>query len=91
MEKILQYLVRNAYIIVALDGTPLIESGQKAFRLLKENLIDVIALNNVGDFVLFLGRVFVALIAGFVSYEIVSVSLIFIPFHSLHLFLQFSF
>lgn len=91
MEKILQYLVRNAYIIVALDGTPLIESGQKAFRLLKENLIDVIALNNVGDFVLFLGRVFVALIAGFVSYEIVAVSLIFTPFHSLHLILQFLF
>lgn len=76
LERFLQYLVRNAYIIVALDGTPLIESGKKAFRLLKENLIDVLALNNVGDFVLFLGRVFVTLIAGFVSYELASVSLL---------------
>lgn len=74
LEALLQYLVRNAYIVVALDGTPLIESGKKAFRLLKENLIDVIALNNVGDFVLFLGRIFVTLIAGFISYEVASVS-----------------
>ncbi|KAJ6641931.1 Choline transporter-like protein 1 [Pseudolycoriella hygida] len=83
LEQLLRYLVRNAYIIVALDGTPLIESGKKAFRLLKENLVDVIALNNVGDFVLFLGRVFVTLIAGFVSYEVASrnehISLKFIP------------
>lgn len=76
LERVLKYLVRNAYIIVALDGTPLIESGKKAFHLLKDNLIDVIALNNVGDFVLFLGRVFVTLIAAFVSYEFVDVSLI---------------
>lgn len=74
LERFLQYLVRNAYIIVALDGTPLIESGKKAFRLLTENLVDVLALNNVGDFVLFLGRVFVTLIVGFVSYELASVS-----------------
>lgn len=72
LERLLQYLVRNAYIIVALDGTPLVESGQKAFRLLKENLVDVLALNNVGDFVLFLGRIFVTLIAGFISYEVAS-------------------
>lgn len=75
LERVLKYLVRNAYIIVALDGTPLIESGKRAFNLLKDNLVDVLALNNVGDFVLFLGRVFVTLIAGFVSYELVDVRL----------------
>lgn len=80
VEQFIQYLARNAYIIVALDGTPLIESGKKAFNLLKENLIDVLALNNVGDFVLFLGRIFVTLIAGFVSYEIADVSRIFTSF-----------
>lgn len=74
LEALLQYFVRNAYIIVALDGTSFIDSGKKAFRLLTENLIDVIALNNIGDFVLFLGRIFVTLIAGFVSYEVASVS-----------------
>lgn len=74
MEEILQYIVRNAYIIVAKDGTPLFESGKKAVNLLAKNLMDVVALNQVGDFVLFLGRVFVVVITGFVSYELVSVS-----------------
>ncbi|KAG4079725.1 hypothetical protein HA402_014856 [Bradysia odoriphaga] len=91
LERFLQYLVRNAYIIVALDGTPLIESGQKAFRLLKENLIDVIALNNVGDFVLFLGRIFVTLIAGFISYEVASVRFTSTSIKFVKIFNHFSF
>lgn len=74
LETLLQYIVRNAYIIVAKDGTPLIESGKKAFNLLLKNLMDVVALNQVGDLVLVLGRLFVVLIAGFVSYELVDVS-----------------
>lgn len=65
----MQYIVRNAIIIVAMDGSPLLISGKKAFHLLKNNLIGVIALNIVGDFVLILGRIFVVMIAGFVSYE----------------------
>lgn len=76
LEEILRYLVRNAYIIVALEGAPLFDSGKRAVKLLVENLVDVIALNNFGDFVLFLGRIFVTLIAGFVSYELVIVSFI---------------
>lgn len=75
LEEFLQYLVRNAYIIVALNGTPLIESGKKAFRLITKNLVDVIALNQFGDFVLVMGRLFVVAISGFVCYELVDVSL----------------
>lgn len=74
LEAFLQYIVRNAYIIVAKDGTPLLESGKKSFHLLLKNLVDVVALNQVGDFVLVLGRLFVILIAGFVSAELVGVS-----------------
>lgn len=74
LEAFLQYIVRNAYIIVAKDGTPLLESGRKSFHLLLKNLVDVVALNQVGDFVLVLGRLFVILIAGFVSAELVGVS-----------------
>lgn len=74
LEEFLQYLVRNALIIVAKDGTPLITSGKKAFSLLKKNLVDVIILNKFGDFVLVIGKLFVVLIAGFVGYAVVSVS-----------------
>lgn len=74
LEEILKYLVRNAYIIVAMDGTALIPSGRKAFNLLAKNLIDVIALNKVGDFVLFLARIFIVAISAFLCYELVNVS-----------------
>jgi solute carrier family 44 protein 1 (choline transporter-like protein) len=70
LEELLKYLVRNAYIIVAKDGTPLFESGKRAFNLLFRNLLDVIALNQFGDLVLIVGRLFVVGIAGFIGYEL---------------------
>ncbi|XP_070497911.1 choline transporter-like protein 1 [Chironomus tepperi] len=82
LEQFLQYLIRNAYIIVAKDGTPFFESGKKAFGLLFRNLMDVIALNNFGDIVLVIGRLFVVGIAGFIGYELMNkpeIKLIFVP------------
>jgi solute carrier family 44 protein 1 (choline transporter-like protein) len=70
LEEFFKYLVRNAYIIVAKDGTPIIESGKRAFHLLFDNLMDVIALNQFGDIVLIVGRLFVVAIAGFIGYEL---------------------
>lgn len=72
--QLIQYLIRNSFIIVAKDGTPLFESGKKAFHLLRKNLLDVIVLNQFGDFVLFVGKIFVVAIAGLVGYSISDVS-----------------
>jgi hypothetical protein len=60
-----------------MDGTPLIISGMKAYDLLFKNYIDVVALNKFGDFILFLGKVFVMLISGFVCFWLIEVSLTF--------------
>lgn len=73
LEEIFQYLVRNAYIIVAIDGTPFYSSGSKAFHLLTRNFLDCIVINQIGDFVLVLAKVFVICIAGFIGYELVMV------------------
>jgi solute carrier family 44 protein 1 (choline transporter-like protein) len=70
IEDFLKYLIRNAYIIVAKDGTPLIESGRKAFKLIWDNLKDVVALNHFGDLVLIVARIFVFAISTFIAYEI---------------------
>jgi hypothetical protein len=67
-DEFLEYIVRNAYIIVAKDGTGFIESGKRASHLLTRNIVDVIALNNFGDLVLFICRLLIVLIAGFVGY-----------------------
>lgn len=68
IEEFLQYLIRNAYIIIARDGTPFFESGKKAFKLIWDNMIDVIALNQFGDIVLVMGRLFIVVLSSFIAY-----------------------
>jgi solute carrier family 44 protein 1 (choline transporter-like protein) len=88
IDELLQYLFRNAYIIVAKDGTPFFESGKRAFGLLFRNLMDVIALNNFGDIVLNLARIFVVVICGFIGYELMVIYLsIFVFFLNLKILL----
>ncbi|XP_070508755.1 choline transporter-like protein 1 [Chironomus tepperi] len=67
IEKLLSFLIRNAYIIIAKEGTPFCDSGRRACRLLMDNITDVIALNHFGDFVLMVCRVLIMLIAQFVG------------------------
>jgi solute carrier family 44 protein 1 (choline transporter-like protein) len=58
-EKILKYMSRNAYIEIAMYGYSFCQAGRQAFKLLVSNVLRVTAINSVGDFVLFLGKVLV--------------------------------
>ncbi|XP_034942044.1 choline transporter-like protein 1 isoform X2 [Chelonus insularis] len=58
-ESILKFLTRNAYIETAIYGCSFCTGGKKAFRALSDNILRVAAINSVGDFVLFLGKVLV--------------------------------
>lgn len=49
-----------SFIFVAIHGYPFFNAGHIAFELLAKNAMRVFAINSVGDFVLFLGKVFVA-------------------------------
>lgn len=69
LDVFLRYLIRSAYIIVAKDGLPFYEAASKSNNLIFNNLIDVLALNHVGDLVLSMGRLLVVAIAGFYGYE----------------------
>lgn len=68
VEEFLKYLFRNAYILVAKDGTSLYESGCKAFDLIFRHLKDIIIINLLGDAVLFVGKIFITAIASIVGY-----------------------
>jgi hypothetical protein len=76
IDECLQYLFRNAYIIVAKDGTPFFQSGKKAFGLLLRNMTDLIVLNTFGDIVLHMGRLFVVVLCGFIGYELMVINLL---------------
>lgn len=83
LDMFFRYLIRSAYIIVAKDGLPFLEAASKSNDLIFKNLIDVLALNHVGDLVLTMGRLFVVAIAGFIGYETMNgqtgVTSIFLP------------
>lgn len=57
--EFLQYLTRNAYIEIAIYGENFCTSGQQAFKIISSNVLRVAAINSVGDFVLFLGKLLV--------------------------------
>lgn len=58
-ECALKFLTRNAYIETAIYGCNFCTGGRKAFHALASNILRVAAINSVGDFVLFLGKVLV--------------------------------
>ncbi|XP_031830541.2 choline transporter-like protein 1 isoform X2 [Nomia melanderi] len=58
-ECALKFLTRNAYIETAIYGCNFCTGGRKAFHALSSNILRVAAINSVGDFVLFLGKVLV--------------------------------
>uniref|UniRef100_A0A665UVR1 Choline transporter-like protein n=1 Tax=Echeneis naucrates TaxID=173247 RepID=A0A665UVR1_ECHNA len=57
LEKCLAYLNQNAYTATAINSTNFCTSARDAFVILVENALRVAAINTVGDFVLFLGKV----------------------------------
>nr|Q9I9B9.1 RecName: Full=Choline transporter-like protein 1; AltName: Full=Solute carrier family 44 member 1 [Torpedo marmorata]CAB75556.1 CTL1 protein [Torpedo marmorata] len=67
LEKCLLYLNRNAYIATSINGTSFCTSAKDAIVILVENAMRVAAINTVGDFVLFLGKLLIVLVTGFVG------------------------
>ncbi|XP_050399950.1 choline transporter-like protein 1 isoform X2 [Patella vulgata] len=67
LEKCLKYLSANAYTIVAISGQNFCTSARKAFLILLSNGLRVAAINSIGDFVLFLGKIGVMAATGAVG------------------------
>uniref|UniRef100_UPI00398F6CDF choline transporter-like protein 1 n=1 Tax=Pristiophorus japonicus TaxID=55135 RepID=UPI00398F6CDF len=67
LEKCLLYLNRNAYVATAINSTSFCTSAREALMILVENALNVAAINTVGDFVLFLGKVLIVLVTGFIG------------------------
>ncbi|XP_038640558.1 choline transporter-like protein 2 isoform X2 [Scyliorhinus canicula] len=59
LEKFLKFLNRNAYIMIAIYGKSFCASARDAFFLLMRNIIRVIVLDKVTDFLLFLGKLLI--------------------------------
>ncbi|XP_072560177.1 choline transporter-like protein 5-A isoform X1 [Paramormyrops kingsleyae] len=60
LERIIKFMNRNAYIMIAIYGKNFCTSAREAFFLLMRNVVRVAVLDKVTDFLLFLGKVLIA-------------------------------
>uniref|UniRef100_A0A8C9VGG3 Choline transporter-like protein n=1 Tax=Scleropages formosus TaxID=113540 RepID=A0A8C9VGG3_SCLFO len=60
LERVIKFMNRNAYIMIAIYGKNFCTSAREAFFLLMRNVVRVAVLDKVTDFLLFLGKVLIA-------------------------------
>ncbi|KAF5401578.1 Choline transporter protein 2, partial [Paragonimus heterotremus] len=68
LEKFLRFLNRNAFIMIAIYGQSFCSGARAAFELLAKNIVRVVVVDKVTDFLLFVGKMLVVLISGSLSY-----------------------
>jgi choline transporter-like protein 2/4/5 len=68
LESFLRFINTNAYIMMAVYGENFCTSARDAFSLLMRNIVRVVVVDKVADFLLFLGKVVVTAFMGILSY-----------------------
>lgn len=68
LEKVMKFLNKNAYILIAIYGKNFCVSAKNAFFLLMRNIVRVAVVNKLTDFVLFLGTLLVVGLVGVASF-----------------------
>merc|ERR1719506_3677220 len=68
LQKTIEWLNRNAYIMTAIEGTSFCNSAWNALALMVKNVASVATVNIVGDIMLVLGKLVVALGSGTIAF-----------------------
>ncbi|XP_071453243.1 choline transporter-like protein 1 [Hetaerina americana] len=61
IQKIVLFLSRNAYIQIAIRGCSFCEGGKRAVDVLSANALRLVAINSIGDWVLYLAKIIVVI------------------------------
>lgn len=69
-------LQNSNILILAIHGSSFCEGGKQAFKILSANALRVAAINSVGDFVLFLGKIIVIVATIVVGIELIQVGIV---------------
>ena len=59
LEKLIKYINRNAFVMTAMVGSGFWKSSKDAFHLITTNIVRGLFVNQVTDFVMILGKIFV--------------------------------
>ncbi|KAK9846864.1 hypothetical protein WJX84_008702 [Apatococcus fuscideae] len=69
-EKIVKFINKNAYIMVAIKGQGYCRSASRAVSLLVSNALRVAVVSVVGDFLIWMGKLCIACAAGLLAFAI---------------------
>lgn len=72
LEKFLKFINRNAYVYCAIYGKNFCVSAKNAFSLIMRNVVRVVVLDKVTDFLLFIGKMVVVGTVGVASFYVFS-------------------
>lgn len=67
LEKFIRYLNHNAYTVIAIESINFCPAAAVAWKAIWTHVVSVATINGIGDFVLFLGKLAVAGVCGFIS------------------------
>ena len=70
LDKFLRFLNTNAYIMIAIYGKGFFSSAKDAFSLLLDNIVRVVVIDQVADYLLFMGKLAVTSIVGVTTFFI---------------------
>lgn len=68
LENILKFISKNAYIMVAIYGTNFCSSARRAFMLLMRNIMRVVVIDKITDFLMLLGKLMVVAVTATSSF-----------------------
>jgi solute carrier family 44 (choline transporter-like protein), member 1 len=67
LEKFIRYLNHNAYTVIAIESINFCPAAGVAWKAIWTHVVSVATINGIGDFVLFLAKLAVAGICGFIA------------------------
>jgi Plasma-membrane choline transporter len=70
LEKLMKFINRNAYIIVAVKGYSYCGAALRAAKLIVNNIARLAAVNIIGDALIFLGKLTVVLACGCIAFAL---------------------
>lgn len=68
LEKVMKFINRNSYILVAVKGQNFCSAAMRAIKLIVLNVARLAAVNIIGDALIFLGKVTVVLACGSIAF-----------------------
>uniref|UniRef100_V5G3P1 Choline transporter-like protein n=1 Tax=Anoplophora glabripennis TaxID=217634 RepID=V5G3P1_ANOGL len=68
IERFVKFLSKNAYLLTAMHGQPFFKSGKRAVQIIIQNVVNIAAVNFIGNFILFMAHLLVVLLSVFVTF-----------------------